>query len=210
LSYLSFSRNLARHLAANTGISQEKETIITFGIEVLVLNLVNVLLALLLGLLLGVLPLTAACLGTVALFRHTAGGAHASSPWRCAIITTLIFPTLALLATYLAHFGYNFSIVLSVIAITLGLAAIIALAPVDNPAAPIISTVRRKRLKALSFIVLILLTGIIVALGQTGWSQATAFRNGLSLSILWVSFILTKTGHRVFTYLDNVNFPLRR
>jgi accessory gene regulator B len=210
LSYLSFSRNWARCLAANTGISPEKETIITFGIEVLVLNLVNVVLTLLLGLLMGVLPLTAACLATVALFRHTAGGAHASSPWRCAIITILIFPALALLATYLAHFGHIFSITLSAIAIMLGLAAIVALAPVDNPAAPIISTVRRKRLKALSFIVLLFIIAIIVALGQTGWGQASAFRNGLSLSILWVSFILTRTGHHAFAYLDSVNFTLRR
>jgi accessory gene regulator B len=210
LSYLTFSRNWARYLAANTGLSPEKEIVITYAIEVLVITLVNGLLILLLGLLLGVLPATTACLATVFLFRHTAGGAHSKSPWRCAIITILIFPLLALLATFLTQLNQLFGDVLSVLAILTGLLAIIVLAPVDNPAAPIISPARRKRLKLLSLMVFMIIVIIIAILGQVGWEQAPAFRNGISLSILWISFILTKTGHNAMTFIDGISLSERR
>lgn len=210
MSYLTFSRNWARYLTVNTGLSPEKEIIITYAIEVLVINLINVLLTLLLGLLLGVLPVTAACLTTVLLFRHTAGGAHSQSPWRCAIITTLIFPVLALFAAFLTQFNVIFSDVLSVLAVITGLLAVIVLAPVDNPAAPIISPARRKRLKSLSLIVFVIIVLIIALLRQVGWEQAPAFRNGLSLSILWISFILSKTGHTAMIFIDGINLTQRR
>lgn len=210
MSYLNFSRNWASYLAANTSLSPEKEIIITYAIEVLVINLINVLLTLFLGLLLGVLPVTAACLATVLLFRHTAGGAHSNSPWRCTIITTIIFPALALLANFLAQYNHIYGDVLAALAIFTGLMAIIVLAPVDNPAAPIINPVRRKRLKALSLLVIVFIVATIAALGQSSWERAPAFRNGLSLSILWISFILSKIGHRAIIFIDGISLKQRR
>lgn len=210
MSYLAFSKNWARYLAVNTGMSPEKETIITYAIEVLVINLINVLFTLLLGLLLGVLPVTAACLATVFLFRHTAGGVHSNSPWRCAIITIMIFPTLALLATFLSHYNSISGDVISALAVITGFTAVLVLAPVDNPAAPIISPARRKHLKTLSIFAVVLVTVIIAILRQVGWEQAPAFRNGLSLSLLWISFILSKTGHRAMSFIDGINLKQRR
>lgn len=210
MSHLAFSKNWARYLAINTGLSPEKETVITYAIEVLVITLCNALLTLLLGLLLGVLPVTAACLITVLILRHTAGGAHSNSPWRCTIITTLTFPLLALLATFLTRFNLIFSDVLSAFAIVTGLVAVIVLAPVDNPAAPIISPVRRKRLKILSLMAFVLIAALIAILGKVSWEHAPAFRNGLSLSILWISFILSRTGHRIIAYADGINVKKRR
>lgn len=204
LSYLPFSRHWARFLAANTNLTPEKEVIITYGIEVLVINLGNVLLTLLLGLLLGVLPETAACLGTVALFRHTAGGAHSNSPWRCAIITVILFPLLALLASFLSGLNHIYCDVITALAVLIALATIIVLAPVDTPAAPIISPVRRTRLKALSLAAIILVAATIVALGQSGREWAPAIRTSLSLSIIWVSFILSKTGNHAMAFIDGI------
>jgi len=210
LSRLVFSRSWARYLAANSNLSQDKELIITYAIEVLVINLINVLLTLLLGLLLGVLPVTAACLASVFLFRHTAGGAHSKSPWRCAMITVIIFPTLAFIATFLSQFNRISGDVISALAVLTGFTAVLVLAPVDNPAAPIISPVRKKRLKILSLMAVILIATAIIILGQVGWEQALAFRNGLSLSLLWISFVLSKTGHRAINFIDGINLTQRR
>lgn len=210
MSRLVFSRSWARYLAANSNLSQDKELIITYAIEVLVINLINVLLTLLLGLLLGVLPVTAACLASVFLFRHTAGGAHSKSPWRCAMITVIIFPTLAFIATFLSQFNRISGDVISALAVLTGITAVLVLAPVDNPAAPIISPVRKKRLKLLSLMAVILIATAIIILGQVGWEQALAFRNGLSLSLLWISFVLSKTGHRAINFIDGINLTQRR
>lgn len=64
MSYLPISKRCAAFLATRTGLAQEKEIILTYVIEVLVINLLNICLALLLGFFLGVLPGTVACLVT--------------------------------------------------------------------------------------------------------------------------------------------------
>jgi len=204
MSYLPFSRKWARFLATNTGLSPEKEIIITYGIEVVVINLGNILFTLLLGFILGVLPETAVSLATVALFRHTAGGAHSNSPWRCAIVTIILFPFLGLLAVFLSGLNHIFYGVITALAVLIALSVIIVLAPVDTPAAPIISPVRRRRLKILSLTALILVTGTIVALDQSGREWAPAIITSLSLSLLWVSFILSKIGHRTMSLIDGI------
>lgn len=99
MSYLFLSRRTAGYLAAKAGLDQEKEVVLAYIIEVLVINIGNLLLTLLLGMLLGVLPGTVACIAAAVLFRHTAGGAHSKSPWRCTAVTIVLFPAMALLAS---------------------------------------------------------------------------------------------------------------
>ncbi len=117
MSYLYISKRTAGYLAAKSGLSQEKELILAYVIEVLVLNVGNLLLTLLLGWFLGVLPGAVACIAAVALLRHTAGGAHSKSPWRCAAVTIAFFPAMALLASYLSAFEQQYTDILSTVTI---------------------------------------------------------------------------------------------
>ncbi len=204
MSYLPFSRRLAGCLAAGAGLSPEKETILAYVIEILVLNLLNVILALALGLLLGVLPGTAACLFTAAIFRHTAGGAHSSSPWRCGVLTVAVFPLLALLSGYLAAFEPPFPGMVSVVAVLAGATAIILLAPVDSPAAPVIAPARRKKLKLLSLLVLLLLAVGLAVLQQNPSSLAREIQVCIAATVIWISFMLTKPGHALIFFMDRV------
>jgi len=48
------------------------------------------------------LPGTIACLIVAIAFRHTAGGAHSDFPVKCAAVTMVIFPLLAVVANKLA------------------------------------------------------------------------------------------------------------
>lgn len=204
MSYLSFSRRWAGHLTAKAGLSLEKEVILAYVIEVLVINLINVLLTLMLGLLLGVLPGTVASLFTMALFRHTAGGAHSNSPWRCGVITIAVFPLIALLAASLSTLKQPCVDILSAAAVLIGAVAIILLAPVDSPSAPIISLSRRKKMKTLSLIVILLLTMILIILRQSPWVFARQIQLCLVFSMLWASFLLSKQGHQMFLIIDKI------
>ncbi|MEW5953684.1 MAG: accessory gene regulator B family protein [Bacillota bacterium] len=210
MSYLSFSKRWAGYLATKTGLASEKEQILTYVIEVLFLNLANVILTLLLGLMLGVLPGTAACLLTVAIFRHTAGGAHSSSPLRCAMVTVMVFPCLALLASALAQVGQFYSDLLSGLAVFIGLMAIVLLAPVDSPAAPIISPLRRRRLKFLSILAIILVAALIAALRYSSLDYTAEIQLCLALSLLWVGFILSRPGHLLMMFIDTIDIPTKR
>lgn len=204
MSYLSFSKRWAGYLTTQARLSPEKEVILTYIIEVLVINLINLLLALMLGLLLGVLPGTAACIFTMFLFRHTAGGAHSNSPWRCGVATIIIFPLIALLAASLATMGKPYLDILSAAAVIIGVTAVILLAPVDSPAAPIISPARRQKLKYLSLAVILLLTIILFILRQSPWPLAGEIRLSIVFSIVWASFMLSKQGHQIFSFIDNI------
>ena len=204
MSYLFFSRRTAGYLAAKSGLDQEKEIILAYIIEVFVLNVGNLLFTLLLGWFLGVLPGVIGCIAVAVLFRHTAGGAHSKSPWRCAAVTITVFPALALLAAYLSGFEQVYVDILSFAAILTGLVAVAALAPADTPAAPIISPARRKRLKVLSIFAFMLITTAVLIFRQSSWVYAKEIQLCLVLSLLWTSFNLSQPGHRFMSFVDGI------
>lgn len=204
MSYLAFSKSLAGFLTEKTGIDHEKEVILTYAIEVLFITLGNILFTLLLAALLGVFPGTLACLVAAFLFRHTAGGTHSNSPWRCAAVTITIYPAMALLAVFLARLDPALIDVLSVVSVLAGLITVAMLAPVDSPAAPIISPYRRKKLKLLSLAVLVLMASVIILLRWSSWEYASQIRVSLILTVLWVSFMLCKPGHDLMCLVDKI------
>lgn len=204
VSYLKFSKSCAAYLSAQRTLSAEEEAVIAYTIEILTINSVNLLLTLLLGWLCGVLYGTVACLAVVVLFRHTAGGAHSRSPYRCAMVTIVLFPILALLAKQISLLNPLYSNGLAIIAIGTGIVEVSLLAPVDTPAAPIISPVRRKKLKNLSLFVVILISTIILLLWYSEWGIFSYLQQCLALGILWSSFILSKWGHLFMCYIDNI------
>lgn len=204
MSYLAFSKSLAGFLTDKTGLDHEKEAVLAYAIEMLVITLGNILFTILLAALLGVLPGVLSCLIVVFLFRHAAGGAHSNSPWRCAAVTITIYPALALLAMYITRFGITFVDALSAVALMAGLITIAVLAPVDSPAAPIISPHRRKKLKALSLAVFAMIAAAVILLRWSGWVYAAQIRVCLILTVLWVSFMLSKPGHRLMCLVDDI------
>ncbi len=209
MSYLSFSRRWAGYLSRQTNLPAEQEIILTYIIEVLVLNFLNVFLTLLVGAFLGVLPGTAACLVTTALFRHIAGGAHSNSPLRCAAVTIAVFPLLALLGTSISRLGQGAVDILSIVAFGVGMMAMIVLAPVDSAAAPIISPVRRKKLKyaSVAFVMLVIVAALWFRDSQ--WQYAEMVSTCVALTLLWVSFMLTGWGHGFMAVIDGISLRKR-
>lgn len=207
---MAFSRHWAKLLSVRHELSEENEAVLAYAIEMLIINLGNVLLTLILGWKLGVFYGTAACLCTVAAFRHTAGGAHSRSPLRCAAITVMVFPLIAFLAGRLAMTNIFAIDIVSIIAIFAGFLIVGLLAPVDTPEAPIISPLRRRRLKIMSVLLMVLFSFLILILWKSTWCYAVQIRGCLCLSILWVSFILSKPGHRFMQFVDSIKLPLER
>ncbi len=204
LSYMAFSKRIAGYLAERTSASEEKEAVLAYIIELLVLNITGVLLAGLLGFVLGVLYGTAICLLVVALFRQTAGGAHSQSALRCGAITMLVFPLLAISGKLWTLLPYEFTDFLSIAAIIVSFIVIRRLAPVDTPQAPIVSPARRKRLKTMSILMLAGILAVTVFLSQSSIPSAAEIQNYLSVSVLWVSLVLTKHGHKLMELLDSI------
>lgn len=204
MSYLAVSKSVAGFLNKKAGFDQEKEVVLAYAIEMLVIYLGNILFTLLLAALLGVLPGVISCLIAAFLFRHTAGGAHSNSPWRCAAVTITVYPAMALLALIMAKLGTAFIDALAAVAVLIGLLTIAALAPVDSPAAPILSPYRRKKLKILSLAVYTMIVSAIIILHWSDWAYAPQIRVCLVLTVLWVSLMLSKPGHCLMFLIDNI------
>lgn len=204
MSYLAFSRRWAGYLSRKTGLPAEQETVLAYVIEVLTLNLLNIFFTLFLGALLGVLPGTASCLVTAVLFRHSAGGAHSNSPWRCAAVTIAVFPMIALLGSYFSRFGQGIIDALSAGAFIAGLAAMILLAPVDSPSAPIISPLRKKKLKNISIAFVVVVTVAALWFSDSQWQYVETVQSCIALTLLWISFMLTGWGHKLMSFIDNI------
>lgn len=209
MSYLPISKRIAGYLSAQTGISAEQEEIITYFIEVTLINIFNTVNILLLGLFFGTLPAIITCLITVALLRQTAGGAHSNSPWRCALITAVVFLSISMAASYMSDIKQIYIDSMAIAAVVMGTFLIILLAPVDSPSAPIVSTARRKRLKVMAVIIMGFISAAILLLRQSSWLYAPEVQAAIVLSVFWTSFNLTHFGHLVMSYIDSLKIKTR-
>lgn len=210
MSYLGFSKRWASSLAAAHQLGEEKQAELAYAIEVLAITFLDAALTLIVGWILGVFWNTVACLITIAAFRHNAGGGHSESPWRCALVTMTVFPLLALAASHVSMWEPLHLNLISLISIAVGFALILIYAPVDSPKSPIISPIRRQRLKRLALIIMGVISLVIVGLSFTGWDYAPEIRMCLALSVLWVSFNLTPWGHRLWCFIDGLGFKQER
>jgi accessory gene regulator protein AgrB len=91
---------------------------------------------------------------------------------------------------------------LSFVASLIGLVSVVALALVDTPSEPIISSARRKKSKVLSILAFTLITIAIPFFRQSSWVYAKEIQHCLVLSLLRASFDLGKPGHRFMSFVE--------
>lgn len=206
MRFFEFSRIWASHLAEQNNLDENRQAEMAYAIQIIAITVIDAFLNLAFGAILGVLYGTAFCLFTVAAFRHNAGGGHSESPYRCAPVTMIVFPLLALAAhiMVLEHFEHiNF---LSAASIPIGFASILRYAPASNSKAPPTSTYHRKKLKIYAIIVMSFLSLSILALNTSSWNMSDEMGLCISLSIFWVCFNLTETGNHLWLLIDNIDF----
>jgi len=204
MSYLGFSSKWSANLALRHHLDEEKQAVLAYAIETIILNTANVVLVLILGWALGVFWNTVACLLTIAAFRHNAGGGHSESAMRCALVTILVLTLLAIGAAFVSTWPSFYLYLLSLAAVVAGFASILRYAPVDDSKAPIISSDRRKRLKYLALVIMMIITVLIGGLLLSTWDKAIQLSVCLTLSTLWVAFNLTPLGHRLWFFIDSI------
>ncbi len=198
-------QRLALIMSQENDLAHDKAPELAYAMEILFINGLNLLLTMLIGYLLGVLQGTIACVLVAIAYRHIAGGAHAKSPWVCAVATMIVFPALAYAGTYIAAGPHIYSWITEAAAVIVGFYAVHKYAPVDTPKAPIVSPDRRKRLKRYSYLVIGILVTMMIALEliSTLWLYSTAIQVCAALAILWVSLNLTHTAASLWCMLDN-------
>ncbi|MGE5397916.1 MAG: accessory gene regulator ArgB-like protein [Chitinophagales bacterium] len=178
---------------------------LAYAIEFLVLTTGEFLAVILIGWILGVLAETSIILIITASLRICAGGAHSQSALKCAFITVSIFPGLGFLAQMLSWLPPQITYISFIFTFLVLLLLVWKLAPVENIAAPIISPLRRSRLRIISISIVVLIAIFVVIMRllmyfDPSWIMAVIFGMG------WMAIILCPAGAKLFSIIDHPHF----
>lgn len=201
------SNKLAYNIANTLKLDKDQEEIVAYG----AFNLLQVFWALLwvviLGLAFNVLVQAIIVTFTIALLRKYSGGAHFSSPNRCAIVGGIISSVLALMIVKTVPLvNAKLIIFIELILLIISYYNISKLAPVDSPAKPITKIEKRKLLRRYSILMFNIMLTIILLLTFLYFRyNSTLFLQwgGLMfIGIVWQTLTLTSTGYQFFNKID--------
>lgn len=196
-------------LAASLNMDKDSEEIISYGAFSLIQTIVTILWVVIIGKLFGVLYEAIIITFTISTLRKSSGGAHATSPARCAIIGTVISVGMALLIKSILSFFNIYRVVfLGIISFLFSYYTIYKLAPVDSPSKRINKPERRSHLKKLSLITInIFLAAIIIMIFiYTKYDRKflLSYIQCIYLGIFWQTFTLTFKGHQLLNKIDSL------
>lgn len=138
--------------------------------------------------------------------RLFSGGAHCSSAGRCAISGAIVFPSLAVLTSWIGRTELlvepGSRVKAAVLLIVFASVALGLWAPAETSGKPIYGRTRRYSLKGASIIVACLYAVTIAFLDSSGGSWLNIVKSGMLVGGLWQSFTLSPPAYRLLTLLD--------
>lgn len=196
------AERLAGYLARELSLDARQADRLRFGAETVFSTVLGTAAIAVLGYLLGSLAESLAAAAACAAVRSFAGGAHCSTPWRCALTSGAAFAGLGQAAVVLPP-HLNGTEPLAVILCGAASALMVfRLAPVDNPVKPIADPDRRGRLRKRALQSVFLVTALLLILVQLTAAPGPFLAGGFGL--VWSGLILTGPLHRLMALADRV------
>ncbi len=202
-----FSNDLAKKVCLTLNYDNEKEQVIAYGAFYLFQTLWSIILVIVFGLVFDVWFESLIISFASAILRKYSGGAHATSPNRCAIIGVITFVGAGLIikATNSVMGGLS-TLVFSAICFLITYIIIYRLAPVDTPTKRITKEELRQSFRKGSFVVthIMLSITIVLLLCFIYLNYRILIISALSIStgVLWQSITLTSLGNLIISNLD--------
>lgn len=203
------TNSIADKIAGELKLDRDNKEVIAYGMFAIMDIALSIFLIGVFGLMFHVAAeaLTISFAGSI--LRKYSGGAHASSPGRCAAIGTIICVGGALLFVHLIGpiITPDLLVLSGVIVFVWSYYLIFKLAPVDSPAKPIRTRQKRIRMKKGSVFVLstyLLIVGITAAI-YIAYRDKDFLTYTLCIygGTAWQVFTLTKLGHSVMNKMDS-------
>lgn len=201
------TNDIAFKISSALKLNKDQEEIIAYGAFNLIQIVWCISLVLLFGAIFNVTGKAIIVSFVTSILRKYSGGAHASSPNRCALIGAIVSVGLAFCIMNLNGF-INFKVVIGIgiISFLLAYYIIYRYAPVDSPAKPIIKEITRQKMKEKSFFVLNLLVTIVVVFFVSYFVFKFNFLLPIIICIyvgvLWQVITLTPKGYLVLSKID--------
>jgi accessory gene regulator B len=203
------SNALASGIASTLNVDKEREEIIAYGAFAFMQTLWSIMLVMLFGIVFNVFLESLVISLAISALRKYSGGAHSSSPNRCALIGAIISTILALIVIQTVNLMTFYQVMLmGLICFAISYLIINKLAPVDSPSKPITKVEKRKRLKKTSFRVLhfLLLVAAVLCAVYYIYDMENALTYGfcICMGVIWQSFTLTGAGHLILGAIDSL------
>ncbi|MDW8802209.1 accessory gene regulator B family protein [Clostridium sp. A1-XYC3] len=201
------SNNLAFKVASTLNLDKDKKEIIAYGAFNFIQTIWCIIMVIILGMIFKV-PLEALVVSfSISILRKYSGGAHSTSPNRCALIGALVSVGLALFVEY-TYKLVNLSWLITIIVVVFLFAYynIYKYAPVDSPAKPIVKEKSKQRMKKGSIftvnVLVILVATLLVGHFIIGNNQYLVIAMCICLGVLWQVLTLTPKGYLVLSNID--------
>lgn len=199
------SNNISANIAKELNLDIEKKEIINYGLFAVIQILFSIVLTMIFGLIFNVFLESLIVAFTISILRKSSGGAHASTPGRCAILGTIVSVGFGLMAKLIEKNAVTISLI-GIIIFFWSFYIVYKLAPVDSAAKPIKNQERRKKLKRSSMMILsvylvIAIANILYHYYSVNVSVLT-YTLCIYMGLVWQIFSLTKSGHLILGKID--------
>ncbi|MEQ8173835.1 MAG: accessory gene regulator B family protein [Syntrophomonadaceae bacterium] len=193
----SLSKRIATWLARQLSIDRDTEEIYQYGLNLLLLNLLEVLLILLISFFLNTFYPTLIVLSVFSVFRGVGGGAHMSTPARCLLVGTVQIVVLGIIVAIPMKTTILPFLLFGTVLFILGV--IIKWVPGGTEKKPLTEPAVRRRAKLISIIITFLWLAFALMLTYTG---NTRYILAMILGAFNAMFLVTPIGYRFNAILD--------
>ncbi|KZL89459.1 accessory gene regulator ArgB-like protein [Clostridium magnum] len=201
------SNSLSLKISSYLNLSEDQKEIIAYGAFNLIQTIWCIFVVLLLGVIFSVTAKAFIISFVISILRKYSGGAHSSSPNRCALIGAIVSVGLALIIKYTSiYINYKIVMAIGVSSFLLAYYIIYKYAPVDSTAKSIIKEVTRQKMKKKSFFVLNALATVVIVILISyliiGLEFLLITVNCIYAGVLWQVITLTPKGCLALLKID--------
>lgn len=202
------SNNIANKVTLELNLDKNKKEVIAYGAFAFLQMIYSIALVTIFGYFFKVAVEALIISFTASMLRKYSGGAHATSPGRCALIGAIICIVQAIVFKFIISLkiSLNMILLLGILVFIWSYYIIYKLAPVDSAAKPIKKKEKRTRLKKGSIVILsvylIITLFILMLYRKIGERSLLIYILSICGGTAWQIFTLTEKGHLILYKID--------
>lgn len=202
-----FSNLIASKISGILDLDEDKKEVIAYGAFSLIQTIWSIVLVMIFGALFNVFSEAMLISFSGALLRKYSGGAHATSPNRCAVIGVIVSVGAALVLSKILFYTSALSILIyACFSLIFTYYVMYKYSPVDTPNKPIVKEETKIRLRKAAFkmINFYLVITIVLYIYYMKVRSYTILKviSSIATGILWQDITLTSLGHYIMSKLD--------
>lgn len=203
------SNIIASKISAKLSIDSDHEEVLAYGAFALIQTILSILVIIIFGAVFDVLIEALVISFSAALLRKFSGGAHATSPMRCALSGMVIFGGLSLILKYFViNVEFLYLIVAMIVAFAFVYYIMFKYSPVGSVNKPLKNEKTRKclKIKSIKFVSCLVIVNVILIITYLKTKNTVLLSIAICIStgVMWQSITMVSLGHLIIDLLDKL------